>query len=670
MQNRRIVFMAFAVLLLIGAGGFGGWFWSLGSAQAGELLAVSIEVVRPPVDILRTGEETWFDATGATPLLPGDRIRTGEDGEARIIWGDRGYTRIDPSSELVVERAPLDGSLAPGAEIRLRVERGRVWSRLLKLLDLDASMQVRTSDVVATVRGTTFGVIRDADGTQAAVSESVIEVAGDVSSTLLRDNQWGLFLTGGVPVEIRDLRPDDAWAQRHIGLDRIDDERFSEYLRQASERSASRMPRAGAFWIDAAEGFRLRVASRVTAPRLAEAYAERRLARAWTFGDARDWNAFVRYADMAGEGKGRLLGALHARVASRARETGIDALAFERDVRRALAHPSDAARAYLDAVVLDEQIDDAMLRTGSRAPASLARIGATIDLFEARIDVLRADESEKDGLRKKTEALRKRLAHAMSLPAPSPEESPSAEPMPELLQGGQIPDPAKPPAQVLKPAEDASAPSPTPESVVYARFTLLASPSIADVGVPVRLSLYGITSEGRADDLTPSATFFSSRSGDGSVSGNLFTPAFAGTITLTGTYADRDGLKSASAVITVRTSTPQDAGLQSVRLSFTGPTTLPCSGRSSFKVFATYGDGKTQDVTMLARLTISDSKLIYANNDGTLMTFCAAETSTATLTADYTEGQVTRSGSAQVTVEPEPPPTTGGQDGGRYPYIY
>jgi hypothetical protein len=41
--------------------------------------------------------------------------------------------------------------------VRLKVESGRVWTRLQKLLGRDSSFTTQVSDVIATVRGTSFG---------------------------------------------------------------------------------------------------------------------------------------------------------------------------------------------------------------------------------------------------------------------------------------------------------------------------------------------------------------------------------------------------------------------------------------------------------------------------------------------------------------------------------
>ncbi len=58
--------------------------------------------------------------------------------------------------EVVVRELAVDGDNHASTRITLAVTAGRVWSRVVKLLDRDASFSVQSSTVVATVRGTAF----------------------------------------------------------------------------------------------------------------------------------------------------------------------------------------------------------------------------------------------------------------------------------------------------------------------------------------------------------------------------------------------------------------------------------------------------------------------------------------------------------------------------------
>lgn len=90
-------------------------------------------------------------------LSVGDFIETDENGLANIYFSNGSVVRLDKNTGLLIEENnfnPQSGSL--GVRIGLKV--GRVWSRLAQLITADSFWEVKTSNVVATVRGTTFVV--------------------------------------------------------------------------------------------------------------------------------------------------------------------------------------------------------------------------------------------------------------------------------------------------------------------------------------------------------------------------------------------------------------------------------------------------------------------------------------------------------------------------------
>ena len=117
------------------------------------------------------------------PLFPEDFIETGEDGRAEIAWTGYGRTIVASNSKLLITAAEVseDGS---GLVSRLKLESGRIWTRLEKLLSAGSSFEVRASNVVATVRGTSFGVGMDQEGRiDVKVAESNVEVARTANAT-------------------------------------------------------------------------------------------------------------------------------------------------------------------------------------------------------------------------------------------------------------------------------------------------------------------------------------------------------------------------------------------------------------------------------------------------------------------------------------------------------
>jgi hypothetical protein len=108
------------------------------------------------------------------PVAEGDVVETEADGSASLIWPDYGRTLIDSNSKLTVSTAnENDGNL----NVHLKLDGGRIWTRLERLLGSGSGFDVRASNVVATVRGTSFGVDgRDANAIGIQVAESKVGV--------------------------------------------------------------------------------------------------------------------------------------------------------------------------------------------------------------------------------------------------------------------------------------------------------------------------------------------------------------------------------------------------------------------------------------------------------------------------------------------------------------
>ena len=117
------------------------------------------------------------------PLLVNDRIETGADGKAEIGWTGYGRTLIAPNTVITITNAEQILDNGDGIVARLKLESGRIWTRLDKLLSAGSSFEVKASNVVATVRGTSFGVGIDALGKiEVKVAKSKVSVARTVNA--------------------------------------------------------------------------------------------------------------------------------------------------------------------------------------------------------------------------------------------------------------------------------------------------------------------------------------------------------------------------------------------------------------------------------------------------------------------------------------------------------
>ncbi len=172
------------------------------------------------------GDVTVFRNDESLALAPfmalyvDDRIETGADGKAEIGWTGYGRTLVAPNSIVTITSAE-QGTANDGLIAQIKLEAGRVWTRLDKVLTSGSSFEVQASNVVATVRGTSFGVGIDAQGAIGVqVAKSKVSVA----------------LDGGASVDVNELEqlninPDDRVIAKPIQLspkDLLNDQLYQE----------------------------------------------------------------------------------------------------------------------------------------------------------------------------------------------------------------------------------------------------------------------------------------------------------------------------------------------------------------------------------------------------------------------------------------------------------
>ncbi len=120
------------------------WFLSLGRLPAVAEPLMTLTVERDSVEVRRAPSNHWVAAASGDEVKNGDEIRTASDGAATIHFFGIGESRLASSSEMSI-------FAAASTQISLHLSVGRVWTRVLRLLDLDSSFAVRTNSVAATV---------------------------------------------------------------------------------------------------------------------------------------------------------------------------------------------------------------------------------------------------------------------------------------------------------------------------------------------------------------------------------------------------------------------------------------------------------------------------------------------------------------------------------------
>jgi len=112
--------------------------------------------------------QVWEDAPLRSRVRSADRVRTGADGRAEIVFTPQNVLRLAPATTLSLAKLSQEEEDA-ALEVELVVESGRIWAELDDL-DAEDSFTVRTPVLGAAITGTGFSLDVDDGG------ESILEV--------------------------------------------------------------------------------------------------------------------------------------------------------------------------------------------------------------------------------------------------------------------------------------------------------------------------------------------------------------------------------------------------------------------------------------------------------------------------------------------------------------
>ncbi len=632
---------------------FSVWFWSLGAIASEDVPYMRLDAVQGKVEWKREADANWIPLDQSVDVRMGDAIRTGADGKAEIRWGDRGITRIDSNAQIVIQDVPKRDIPATGLLIKLRVSSGRVWSRMLKLLDVQSAMQVEGGGIVATIRGTAFGVATHATTTEVAVTDSVVRVVPVQSDAgiFVREGRIGSFSATGTLVDLRDATELDTWSIENKRKDDLFDEQLQQEIEQ---RFRQRIPRAPQLLIDWSEQLHLSVASEDRRSVLRSSYLGRHIAEASLHpNEAARLMAHRGVIDLIPEDRRVSLaldvqrGLFLNRPISR-QPLQTELIATLQSFRAQLLSP--AGRPFSDAITVDDAIDAGFARglTESERQGLIQSVSDWFEPLQGRTDI---PPSELVLLRQKALAMDDRLA-APLVPAPAVSEQTTSSTQGMIPMPNAVTISAFATTTIGAPVNTST--NSGMVSCAYRALNLFAKPDQnIHVGDQVSLTAYVLCADGRVDDVTAKTGFQLAAGTQGQLNGNQFVPRSAGSINIIGTYTDLTGMKTKTITLNVLQAvrTPK-----SVVVRTSGSTSLMTGQTAPLSASASYSDGTTSEVTYQCAWSTTDQKIGLVMNSyfnavtgtgGTTNAVCA-----------YTDAGVTVYGSLAFTVTPEPVPVT------------
>jgi len=571
---RRWVPVIIVFLLLLG----GIWFWSLGSLPDATPSTATLTSVEGQVSVKAPGANDYVLAKQGAEIAQGSSVRTGSDGKATISWYGDAESRLGPDSEISVVTAQDDAE--QGASLRLRLETGRVWSRVMRLLDLDSDMTVETNDVVATVRGTSFDMEKKpAQPTTLWVADSVVEasgasVAGPKDGFFVPEGSMATFggatLTNSVqPLSDADRNTD--WFKNNSQADK--DFRTNKVKRLMDSLAVDKVPTTGVLHdiTEGSESLREKLASGPKREQLATRILLRRLAVVRrTIEEGKSGLGFQEFARLDGDFRNQIASGPDA--IKSLRPAVLMAQVLYRDVR-----PSDAA--YRVKQQLEEWLPLVARSPSDVLFARLLSIDARLDEAATETDALSFDQASqmvilaRQGL---TNADRE-MREAKGVDAPALDRlrhiwkalSVRADALDARVKTALAPPPALPTILI-----DTTQPTSTPAttSTPVAPIAPTTTTPVAPTQPPKAISLqitpaqsnlaFGdavtfraivVYDTGLTRDVTKLTKFQATPPGYGALNGNTFTASqLQGSVSFTGTYDDNGQTLQGSASVTIR----------------------------------------------------------------------------------------------------------------------
>lgn len=101
--------------------------WLLAGPATAQTEVGTVVAVRGAVELQRGGAQVWQAAAVGQSVLIGDELRTGEDGAAKVLFGDDSVLELGPATEVEIERYTVDAAATePRSLVRLRRGKLRV----------------------------------------------------------------------------------------------------------------------------------------------------------------------------------------------------------------------------------------------------------------------------------------------------------------------------------------------------------------------------------------------------------------------------------------------------------------------------------------------------------------------------------------------------------------
>lgn len=177
------------------------------------------------VEVKTSGGE-WSEAVNGTFLYQLDSVKTGDNSSALVILFESSIIRLDSNTEIMLQELIQEEG---ETSVKISQEEGRTWNTVLKMSGID-DYEVQTPTTVASVRGTTFDINVQQNGTTiVSVIKGMVNVTttdeGTEYTVELSEN-WSITVEFDSVGQPQPFEIDD-WIQNNL----LKDDTFKEQLK-------------------------------------------------------------------------------------------------------------------------------------------------------------------------------------------------------------------------------------------------------------------------------------------------------------------------------------------------------------------------------------------------------------------------------------------------------
>ncbi|MFQ6131097.1 MAG: FecR domain-containing protein [Armatimonadota bacterium] len=176
----------------------------------------AVESAAGDVQIKPRGEGEFRPLGEGRNVKTGDTLRTGSDASVELSWVDGTRLKLDSGTTMTILKCSFDSLDRVDTSI-FRVDLGRIWVRVVKILTRGSKFEVQTPAATAGIRGTVFSVDVGPDGaTTISVWDGSVALAAGGANTEIPGGQVARIAAGGSSAELESLSSEAqaAWQEQ------------------------------------------------------------------------------------------------------------------------------------------------------------------------------------------------------------------------------------------------------------------------------------------------------------------------------------------------------------------------------------------------------------------------------------------------------------------------